>query len=500
MKKFLLGITISLMLITWNSLNAQTGKPRYNVRVERADTTLGFIKFELFPIIAPLHTAYFDSLVSIQFYDSTAIHRVVPDFVIQGGDPNSRHGPRDTWGMGDSTQQNIPAEFTGAAHKRGTIGAARDEDINSANSQWFVNVADNLFLNHNYTVYGKVVEGMDLVDFIVNVPRDANDNPLEKISTFITRADTNFSVPDNPVLLSPVNGLEGSTGFQKIEWNEVADAVLYDVEVAEDSNFTNLFFKDSVGSNSFTISDLELGQKMYYWRIRTNNGGFKSGFSETRNFVTSIRKPIQVSPPDKAEDVSLSPVLTWSKVTGASYYKVLLAKSATFSRSQIVYDSTGVVDTAITVTGLEMNTKYYWKIQGFTDTYAGPKSKVWNFSTQLVNSVSNESLPKEYALYQNFPNPFNPSTTIKYALPQAQSGGKSLYSVKMIVYDLLGRKVAELVNEEKPPGFYEVTFDAGNLSSGIYFYRLTILAESSGYSNKLTSGDFSSVKKLLLMK
>ena len=487
MKKSLSSLLL-LILIAGTS-PAQTGKPQYLIRTERADTTLGFIKIELFPIITPLHAAYFDSLVSIQFYDSTAFHRVIPDFVIQGGDPNSRHGPRDTWGMGDSTQQNIPAEFTGVAHKRGIIGAARDEDINSANSQFFVNVADNLFLNYNYTAYGKVVEGMDVVDLIVNAPRDENDNPYEKISMFITKLDTNFAAPDNPEPLSPGSGAEGSTGFQKIEWSEVNDAVLYDVVIAEDSNFTNIFYKDSVGSTSFTVTDLQLGQKAYYWKIRANNGGFKSGFSETRYFVTSIDKPAHLLPENNATDVSLSPQLVWSKLKGAAYYKAQVAAVPTFSASAIVFDSTGITDTTVTLRNLESNKKYYWIIQGFTDTYAGPRSIVWSFTTQLINSNDDEyDIPTVFSLSQNYPNPFNPTTTIKYSIPSVETQNlASQPLVRLIIYDILGREIATLVNENKKPGYYEVEFDASGFSSGIYYYRIQ-------------AGDFVAVKKMILLK
>jgi peptidyl-prolyl cis-trans isomerase B (cyclophilin B) len=160
---------------------SQIPKPQYSIRAERADTVIGQFTIELFPLIAPLHTAYFDSLVNIEFYDSTAFHRVVPDFVVQGGDPNSKNKPRSTWGEGDTSQATINAEFSGVSHLRGIIGAARDTDINSASSQFYINVADNASLDWSYTAFGQVLTGMEIVDFIVNVPRDPNDNPIEKI-------------------------------------------------------------------------------------------------------------------------------------------------------------------------------------------------------------------------------------------------------------------------------------------------------------------------------
>src|SRR6218665_4117685 len=103
-----------------------TGKPRFQILTRRNFTdTLGIINIELFPNIAPLHTRNFDSLVSTGFYDSTAFHRVVPGFVIQGGDPNTRSGLPITWGQGDPSQPTVNAEFSAARHLRGILSAAR---------------------------------------------------------------------------------------------------------------------------------------------------------------------------------------------------------------------------------------------------------------------------------------------------------------------------------------------------------------------------------------
>jgi len=101
--------------------------------------------------------------------------------------------------------------------------------------------------------------------------------------------------------------------------------------------------------------------------------------------------------------------------------------------------------------------------------------------------VDDEStLPKEFALAQNYPNPFNPSTTIKYEIPSVASGF-SLSNVTLKVYDILGREVATLVNQQQKAGYYEVNWDAGNNSSGIYFY-------------KLHAGSFVETKKMILLR
>ena len=158
-------------------------RPRYQIHVMRADTSLGTIDVELFPDVAPLTVRNFDSLVGIGFYDGTAFHRVVPNFVIQGGDPNSRDQPEDTWGYGDPSQTTVPAEFSSSPHLRGTLSMARrGDDINSSTSQFFICVKDQPQLNGKYNVFGRVIGGMDVVDTIVKAPRNASDRPLVKIS------------------------------------------------------------------------------------------------------------------------------------------------------------------------------------------------------------------------------------------------------------------------------------------------------------------------------
>jgi len=162
-------------------------RPRYAITVTHGGTPMGEIVVELFPEVAPLHVANFDSLVRIGFYDGTAFHRVVPGFVIQGGDPNSKDKPRETWGYGDPSQRRIPAEFNDRPHKRGTVSAARAADPNSATSQFFICLVDLPQLDGKYTVFGQVVSGMEVVDAIAAVPRDARDNPLQKVEMRIRR-------------------------------------------------------------------------------------------------------------------------------------------------------------------------------------------------------------------------------------------------------------------------------------------------------------------------
>ena len=144
------------------------------------ETTMGNIVFEFLPAVAPNTVANYKKLANECFYDGVTFHRVIPGFMIQGGDPNSKGNDRSTHGLG-GPGYNIKAEFSGEKHVRGAVSMARAADPDSAGSQFFIVVKDSPFLDRQYTVFGRVTEGMDVVDKIVAAQRDRNDNPLERI-------------------------------------------------------------------------------------------------------------------------------------------------------------------------------------------------------------------------------------------------------------------------------------------------------------------------------
>jgi peptidyl-prolyl cis-trans isomerase B (cyclophilin B) len=143
-------------------------------------TNLGDITLKLFPEVAPNHVNNFIELAKKGFYNGTTFHRVVPKFVIQGGDPNSKNPDRSKHGMGGPGYQ-VKAEFNKNPHRRGTLSMARSAHPDSAGSQFFICVADIPSLDGQYTVFGEVVKGIEVVDKIVSQPRDGNDNPKDRI-------------------------------------------------------------------------------------------------------------------------------------------------------------------------------------------------------------------------------------------------------------------------------------------------------------------------------
>lgn len=144
------------------------------------ETKFGNIELKFFPDVAPNHVNNFIELAKKGFYDGTIFHRVIPGFMIQGGDPNSKDHNKARHGMG-GPGHTVKAEFSDKPHKRGTLSMARSADPDSAGSQFFICVADAPFLNKQYTVFGEVVSGLEAVDKIVSQPRDPRDNPNERI-------------------------------------------------------------------------------------------------------------------------------------------------------------------------------------------------------------------------------------------------------------------------------------------------------------------------------
>lgn len=146
------------------------------------ETKFGEIEVELLADKAPGHVKNFTDLAKKGFYDGTTFHRVIPGFMIQGGDPNTRDakGPRSTHGTG-GPGYNIKAEFNDTPHARGVLSMARAQSPDSAGCQFFIVVKDSNFLDKQYTAFGRVVRGMEVADQVVNAPRDARDNPNERI-------------------------------------------------------------------------------------------------------------------------------------------------------------------------------------------------------------------------------------------------------------------------------------------------------------------------------
>jgi peptidyl-prolyl cis-trans isomerase B (cyclophilin B) len=180
---------IALMFACALPLAAQAAKGKgkkvardYANTIATLQTDLGDIQIKFFYDKAPKHVENFVDLSAKGFYDGTFFHRVIPNFMIQGGDPNTKkpETPASQYGTGGNDTK-VKAEFNDTPHKRGIVSMARSSDPNSASSQFFIVVKDSNFLDGQYTAFGEVISGMDIADKIATAARGANDRPNQPV-------------------------------------------------------------------------------------------------------------------------------------------------------------------------------------------------------------------------------------------------------------------------------------------------------------------------------
>jgi cyclophilin family peptidyl-prolyl cis-trans isomerase len=166
----------------------QTNQTTTNNNTATIETTQGPIQIEFYPDVAPNHVKNFQELARKGFYDGVVFHRIVPGFVIQAGDPNTKNDSanRDSWGTG-GPGYTINQEFNSIPHERGILSMARTNDPNSAGSQFFIVLNDSKFLDNQYTVFGKVTDGIEIVDKIANSTTNPMDQPQDPNAARITK-------------------------------------------------------------------------------------------------------------------------------------------------------------------------------------------------------------------------------------------------------------------------------------------------------------------------
>lgn len=281
-------------------------------------------------------------------------------------------------------------------------------------------------------------------------------------------------------LVSPAEGEEDIAIPTSLEWNEIDQADSYEIELSHTSAFdTSLVVRD-YENTEIEIEEVVTDTTEFFWRVRAEVDGKKTNWSEVWNFTTELRPPEvpEWKPEDGAEDVE-ELIVEWSAAERAETYNLQLAEDEEFD--ELVVDEEGIEETEYEIDELEGNTTYYWRIEAHNASGGSGWSDVLSFTTADVVSAGEEAdIPEEFALGENYPNPFNPETQISYALPeQAQ--------VRLEVYNVLGEHVTTLVNEQQSAGRYEVSFDASNLSSGTYIYRIEV-------------GEFTETRQMMFVK
>jgi len=179
-------ISLSLLLINLGNQSFAQSDDKLVI----LHTNLGKIAIEFFPNDAPNHVANFIKLSENGFYDDTIFHRIIPGFMIQGGDPNTKNGDKSTWGTG-GPGYSVSAEFNNIKHNRGIVSMARSADPNSAGSQFFIVHKDSNFLDEQYTVFGRIVteESFETLDKIASVETGDKDIPVNTEQVKITKVE-----------------------------------------------------------------------------------------------------------------------------------------------------------------------------------------------------------------------------------------------------------------------------------------------------------------------
>ena len=181
---------LTLVALVFGS-SACAEKPEVDDEVAVLETSYGRIVIEFLSRAAPKHVDNFKSIARESLYDGTRFHRIVKDpkkviLAVQGGDPNTINGNPATWGQGAPGQKTVPAEFSTLKHERGIVSAARlADDINSATSQFFICIAAHPGFDGHYSIFGRVIEGMNVVDSIARAPA-VGERPIDPV--IVTRA------------------------------------------------------------------------------------------------------------------------------------------------------------------------------------------------------------------------------------------------------------------------------------------------------------------------
>lgn len=281
---------------------------------------------------------------------------------------------------------------------------------------------------------------------------------------------TAITLPETPEIISAFP-LRKRDDYVTFKWNKSKYADSYQVQISEYQSFITIKGTATTSDDSVNIGGTNEGDK-YYWRMRARNIGGSSPWTEPAEFT------VVLAPSDlKLQNYSANEItLTWNDNSGVEDGYIIERKQS----PDTDFSDIDTVDSGIesySDQSIDQSHNYSYRVRAYKE--AG-KSDYSNVAALNLVGVIEDRIPSEFLLSQNYPNPFNPETKIYFAIPKT-------LNTKLTIYDLLGREVKTLVDKELGIGTHEFTFEAGNLPSGIYLYRIE-------------SGNFTQTRKMILMK
>lgn len=272
-----------------------------------------------------------------------------------------------------------------------------------------------------------------------------------------------ITVIQAPVLTYPYDNEEDLKTTILFSWEPYSKATAYHFQIATDRNFNSIVKEfNNLDSNSVRLTGLDFF-KTYFWRARIKVNNYDGLWSSYRTFTTGLAKPELSYPLNNAKNVPLDVNLTWKRVSGSKYYKLLIAKDINFQNLLKAADS--IENTQFQLSNLDFNTVFYWKVKAFYDKGESEWSDTWKFETVEELSVDSE-LITTYK-FSSYPNPFTRKLYINYELP-----GSAYITVQIV--NETGLLIQEICKDYQKEGNHTIIWEPDNLSSGIYFIKMTI--------------------------
>jgi hypothetical protein len=308
-------------------------------------------------------------------------------------------------------------------------------------------------------------------------------------SPWVSAWNFTTSLPLTPVLLSPANG-SSVTPTPLLDWEDGVAATKYRLQVSTDPQFfTTVIDLVSLTPSQYQVPGGVLSDSTeYFWRVKGRNTAGWSPWVGAWSFNTTIAKPTTpvLQSPANGSTVTTTPLLDWGDVSTATSYRLQVTTDPQFFTT--VIDEISLTESQYQVQSgvLSSGVQYYWRARARNAGGWSPWVSAWNFTTQSIEgnttdlSLYSIEIPSEFNLHQNFPNPFNPVTKIRFDIA-------SPTHVEIKVFDIIGREIKTLTDQLLQAGRYEFLFNASNLPSGVYFYRLE-------------TWDFVNVKRMIILK